>query len=510
MAISKSFFAINAFTKEHLPHEFKNASTKEIDIAVAKGSTAFGVYRKKSNEDIANFLEQIATEIFNLGTALIDQCHLETALPIARLEGERGRTINQLRLFASIVRDGSWVDARIDTAIPDRAPIPRPDIRQMLLPLGAVAVFGASNFPLAFSVAGGDTASALAAGCPVIVKGHEAHPNTSEMIANAIEIAIEKCGMPEGTFSLIQGNTKTVGEYLVKHPSIKAVGFTGSFAGGKAISAYAKLREEPIPVFAEMGSTNPVFVLPNALKSNATTIAKGMAQSISLGVGQFCTNPGLFFVEKGAGLNTLYEQLRKEISSIPAGTMLTPKIEKGFSNGVKHTLAADTIEVLAKGQVGEGNKVPVIVLKTSFEHYIKTPFLSEENFGPSSIIIEVSSKAEMLAAADNLKGQLTATAHAIDEDLNLYKELFETLEQKAGRVLFNGFPTGVEVCHAMVHGGPYPATTASQSTSVGANAIKRFVRPVCFQNYPEALLPKALQNENKLHIWRMVNGEMKR
>ncbi|MFG6687286.1 aldehyde dehydrogenase (NADP(+)) [Mariniflexile sp. HNIBRBA6329] len=511
MSTESVFYGINALTNEKLEGEFINASKEQVDEAVKKAVLAFGNYRKKEKDSIANFLDQIAEEILNLGDSLLERCHLETALPLGRLQGERGRTMNQLKLFATVVREGSWVDARIDTAIPDRAPIPKSDIRHMLLPLGPVAIFGASNFPLAFSVAGGDTASALAAGCPVVFKGHPAHPGTSEMVANAIIVAAKKTGMPEGTFTLLHSNSNEVGEVLVKHPEIKAVGFTGSFRGGKALFNYANSRPEPIPVFAEMGSTNPVFILPRALKENWENIASGMAGSITLGVGQFCTSPGLSFIQKSDSIDAFYNKLSEGIRNTPSATMLTSNILKAFNNGVQNTLAIEHVEELASGLASESTNVAVPkVFKTTIENFIKNDSLSEENFGPSSVLVEATSKNEILEAARNLEGHLTATIHGTDQDFEDYKDLFDILELKVGRIVINGYPTGVEVCHSMVHGGPYPATTAPQSTSVGTNAIKRFVRPVCFQDYPDAFLPDALKADNKLNIWRLVNGNLEK
>ena len=509
MNTNNKFHAINPANNEQLESTFTNATLEQVDEAVRKATTAFNIYRKKDTKNIAAFLDQIADEILNLGDALIERCNLETGLPIARLQGERGRTMNQLKLFATVVREGSWVDARIDTAIPDRAPLPKSDIRHMLIPLGPVAVFGASNFPLAFSTAGGDTASALAAGCPVVVKGHEAHPGTSEMIAEAILKAIKICGMPEGTFSLVQGNSRTVGEALVKHPGIKAVGFTGSYAGGKALFDYANARLEPIPVFAEMGSTNPVFILPGVLEEKGEEIATGMAGSIIMGVGQFCTNPGLSFVQKSEGADKFYNQLKHKISEVPAGVMLTPNIKKAYDKGIQKILNIPQVEELAVG-LGENspNSATPRIFKTSMENFMKNNSLSVENFGPSSVLVEASSKEAILEAARNLEGHLTATIFGTPKDFTEYKELFAVLELKVGRVVVNGYPTGVEVCHSMVHGGPYPATTAPQSTSVGTGAIKRFVRPVCFQDYPESMLPAELKNENALNIWRLTNGTL--
>ncbi|HEX9152024.1 MAG TPA: aldehyde dehydrogenase (NADP(+)) [Flavobacterium sp.] len=511
MSKLEKFYAVNPTNNELLDGEFINSTENQIDTAVKKAIQAFAVYRKKDKDSIADFLERIGEEILNLGDALLERCHLETALPLARLQGERGRTIGQLKLFASVVREGSWVDARIDTAIPDRAPLPKSDIRHMLLPLGPVAVFGASNFPLAFSVAGGDTASALAAGCPVVVKGHPAHPGTSAMVAGAIKKAINDCGMPEGVFSLIQGNTNEVGVALVKHPGIKAVGFTGSFKGGKALFDIANTRSEPIPVFAEMGSTNPVFILPGILKEKAEAIATGMAGSITQGVGQFCTNPGLTFVQKSDAADTFITDLIAKIKEASAATMLTAGIHTAYDKKIKSTLEIGNVKEIAVGQsVDLLNSAQARIFKTTIATFLGNTALSEENFGPSSVVVEAQSKQDILNAASNLEGHLTATVHGTDEDFTEFKELFDILELKVGRLLVNGYPTGVEVCHSMVHGGPYPATTASQTTSVGSNAIKRFVRPICYQDYPDILLPVALRDDNPLHIWRMINGTMEK
>ena len=509
MNTNNTFHAINPINNERLEGTYINATEAVINEAVQKATKAFSIYRKKEKESIANFLDQVADEILNLGDALLERCHLETALPLGRLQGERGRTMNQLKLFASVIREGSWVDARIDTAIPDRSPFPKSDIRHILQPLGPVAVFGASNFPLAFSVAGGDTASALAAGCPVVVKGHPAHPGTSEMIATAFHKAIQKCGMPEGTFSLVQGNTNAVGQALVEHSDIKAVGFTGSFRGGKALFDLANARPEPIPVFAEMGSTNPVFILPNALKEKSATIAAGMANSITLGVGQFCTNPGLTFVEASKSVDEFSTHLAANIKEKPAGVMLTKGIKSAYEKGIRSTESINGIETLATGQIADTTKsIAAKVFKTSLADFHKNELLEEENFGPSSVLVVAQTKKQILVAAQKLKGHLTATVHGTEADFADYEELFTILEQKVGRVIINGYPTGVEVCDSMVHGGPYPATTAVQTTSVGTNAIKRFVRPICFQDYPASLLPKALLNGNPSAIWRLVNGKL--
>lgn len=509
MSKAETFKAVNPANDEILDGDFNISSKEQIDAAVTAAVSAFDVYRKKDKDSIADFLDRAAEEILNLGDALLERCHLETALPLARLTGERGRTMNQLKLFASVVREGSWVDARIDTAVPDRAPIPKSDIRHMLIPLGPVAVFGASNFPLAFSVAGGDTASALAAGCPVVFKGHPAHPGTSEMVAGAIIAAAAATGMPEGTFSMVQGNTNAVGEALVKHPDIKAVGFTGSFGGGKALFDLANARPEPIPVFAEMGSTNPVFILPDILEQKAEALAAGMAGSITMGVGQFCTNPGLAFIQKSDAGNAFSKELTSKINEAPAASMLTAGIKTAYESGVKETLNSGAVEAMATGPSGNAaNSAEARVFKTSIENFNQNSALAEETFGPSNVLVEAQSKEQILEAARNLEGHLTATVHGSDKDFEEYKELFAILEKKVGRVVVNGYPTGVEVCHSMVHGGPYPSTTVSQSTSVGTNAINRFARPVCYQDYPQTLLPAALQDGNPLSIWRLLDGEL--
>lgn len=501
------FHAINPKSGEKLEGVFKNATENEIHTVVENAEKAFVQYRKVGSNQKADFLDQIATEINNLGDDLIQRCHLETMLPEGRLIGERGRTMNQLRLFAEILREGSWVDARIDTALPDRQPIPRPDLRHMLKPLGPVAVFGASNFPLAFSAAGGDTASALAAGCSVVVKGHPAHPGTTELIYKAITKAIQVTNMPEHVFSLIQGNTIEVGQSLILNPAIKAVGFTGSYRGGKAIFDAANKRKEPIPVFAEMGSTNPVFILPEALKEKGTQIAKGLAGSINLGVGQFCTNPGLIFLDSNNNASDFKLQLKSSISEIEQAPMLTPSIKDAYNSGLKNYEKDEGLQSIAQSKETVSGVVSK-VYETNVEHFLAKKSLEEENFGPSSILISGNSKEALVKAAQNLDGHLTATVHGTDDDLNNYKDLLDVLEQKVGRIIINGYPTGVEVCHAMVHGGPFPSTTAPQSTSVGTNAIKRFVRPVCLQDYPQSLLPEELKDNNPLNIWRLVNGEL--
>ena len=505
---SDSFQGINPATGESLPGLFEEATAAEVAQACERAADAFAEYRKKSGADKARFLEQIATEIEALGDELLTRAQAESGLPLARLTGERGRTTGQLRLFADYLREGSWVDARIDTALPDRQPLPRPDLRQMLRPLGPVGIFGASNFPLAFSVAGGDTASALAAGCPVVVKGHPAHPGTSQLVGDAISRAVVACGFPVGTFSLVQGRTTAVGMAIVEHPAIKAIGFTGSWRGGKALFDAASRRPEPIPVYAEMGSTNPVFFLPQLLKEKGSTLAQNYVSSVTLGVGQFCTNPGLAIVEQSSEAEAFLEAAGKAVSNSQPAAMLTQGIQRAFTTGIDKLTNAEGVQVLAQATSAESfaNGTPTL-LTTSAETLLANPAIAEEVFGPSSVLVAASSRDQLLAVARSLEGHLTATVWGTDAELLEYADLLEILEQKVGRLLINGFPTGVEVSHAMQHGGPYPATTDSRSTSVGTNAILRFARPVCYQNFPDALLPDELKFANPLHIWRLLDGK---
>jgi len=505
---AESFHSSNPATGENLSHRFKKATSKEVNLAAEKAATAFQIYRKKSGLEKANFLETIANEITALGDELIDLCCKETALPKARIEGERMRTVNQLKLFSSLLREGSWVNARIETADAARAPVAKPDIRYMEIGLGPVVVFGASNFPLAFSVAGGDTASALAAGCPVIVKAHSAHPATGELVGRAIQRAAKTCNMPDGVFSLVHGDGTTVGIELVKHPKVKAVGLTGSYTAGKALFDTAAKRPVPIPVYAEMGSTNPVFILPQAMQQRKEQIAQGFATSVTLGVGQFCTNPGLLIHTGGPGSGEFARQLEEAFSRSSGGVMLTKSIHQAYYKGISHHEGLQGLQLLVTGTVGaEPNAARPVLFKTDSQTFLNTPELAEEIFGPTSVVVVANSTQELLSIAGNLSGHLTATVHGTEEDLAESRELIDILEQKAGRVVINGFPTGVEVCHSMVHGGPFPATTDGRSTSVGTAAIHRFTRPVCYQNMPDALLPDELKNNNPLKVWRMVNGE---
>lgn len=508
---SVTFQAINPANQSKIEVSFNEATEAEIDQAVLKAVHAFSDYRQKSPEEIASFLENIAEEILATGDTLIERCMTETALPAGRLNGERMRTVNQLKLFASMVREGSWIDARIDTAIPDRDPIPKPDIRQMQIALGPVGIFGASNFPLAFSVAGGDTTSALAAGCPVVVKAHPLHPGTSEMVGKAILKAVEKSNMPDGVFSLVQGTTVDVGMAIVKHPKITAIGFTGSFKGGKAIFDAANRRETPIPVFAEMGSVNPVFILPSALENMQETIVQGLVNSVNLGVGQFCTNPGILVTSSSADNNAFLEKMGELISSTTGGSMLSKGINQNYLNGVKRLLDMEGVELVAQGKTSDGaNQGNSSLFKTDISTFLKNKELVEEVFGPSTLSVNAKNKEELLKVADSMDGHLTATIIGEETEFKEYANLVAILERKVGRIIFNGYPTGVEVCHSMVHGGPFPATTAPQSTSVGTAAIRRFTRPVCYQGFPDEALPLQLQEKNPLNIWRLVNGEFKK
>lgn len=502
-----TFRAFDPARAVELSPQFFEATPDEIDAAIAKAESSFPGYSNKSGKERAMFLESIAEEILALGDNLVKRCSEETGLPESRLVGERGRTIQQLKMFAALLKDGSWVEARIDTADPNRQPLPKPDIRSMQRALGPVGVFGASNFPLAFSVAGGDTASALAAGCTVVFKAHPAHPGTCEMIACAIQAAVKKASMPEGTFSMVQGKSADVGMSIVMHPLIKAVGFTGSFRGGKAIFDAAMKRPELIPVYAEMGSTNPVFILPGALKERGNEIAAGLTASVTLGAGQYCTNPGLVFWEESAQSKQFQQSISDNFQKVTSAEMLTQPIHSSFRDAISALKKHDDVDLLAEGKTsGTGLQGVAVLMKTNADTFLHDSNLEEEVFGPSTLAVVAKSKAQLLDAARALNGHLTATLWATEQDLAEYAELVSILERKVGRLVFNGFPTGVEVCHAMVHGGPFPATTDSRSTSVGTLAITRFTRPVSYQNCPSNLLPDELTDENPLGIWRLING----
>ena len=502
-------FGFNPATRADLEPAFGQASGDDVERACALAQQAFDPYRALPLERRAQFLEAIAEQILAVGPQLIERAMQESGLPQARLEGERMRTVNQLRLFAKVVRDGYFIDATVDSALPDRAP-PRPDLRLRKIGLGPVAVFGASNFPLAFSVAGGDTASALAAGCPVVVKAHGAHPGTSELVGRAVQRAAIECDMPDGVFSMLFGDGRTVGQQLVGHPAIKAVGFTGSRQGGTALMRTAAARVEPIPVYAEMSSVNPMFLLPSALQAGGATLAQGFVDSLTLGVGQFCTNPGLVFALAGPDLDAFIAAASEALAAKGAGTMLTAGIHEAYNSGIAKFGAVDGLQLVAQGgEQGQGCAARAALYVCDADAYLGNPALEDEVFGPAAVLVRFADQEGLLRAAEALHGQLTATVHAREEDHALAASLLPVLERKAGRVLFNGFPTGVEVSHAMVHGGPFPATSDSRTTSVGASAIDRFLRPVCYQNIPASLLPQELSDDNPLGLARLLDGALK-
>jgi NADP-dependent aldehyde dehydrogenase len=458
-------------------------------------------------------LRRIAGEIMILDDRLIERCHLETALSEERLVSERARTVTQLRLFADLVEEGLWADARIDTAIPDRTPLPRPDVRRMLIPIGPVAVFCAGNFPLAFSVAGGDTASALAAGCPVIVKAHSSHPGTAELAATAVQRAVAAEKMPAGAFSLLHGPGPEVGTRLVTHPLIKAAGFTGSRRGGRALFDAAVCRPDPIPVYAEMGSINPVFLLPQALRDRTEDIAKGLVASATLGVGQFCTNPGLVVAMESGVLEEFIRRTGRLFEEAPAGIMLNAKILDAYERGSERLRGIPGVRVCGEavsGSDGGPAQGKPVLFSSDGRTFLENPVLSQEVFGPSTLIIRARNQDELMRIAEAMEGHLTASVHGSEQELQEHAALVDVLQRKAGRVIFNGFPTGVEVCRAMNHGGPYPATTDVHFTSVGTAAIYRFARPLCFQGFPEKALPPELRDANPLGILRQVNGSYTR
>lgn len=505
----KAIYGINPATGENLEPAYLGGGADEVEHACALAEQAFDTYRETDLESRAKFLEQIAANLAANSAAIVERAGLESGLPKARLEGELGRTMNQLKLFAEEVRAGRWLGVKIDTAMPERAPLPRSDIRLRHIPLGPVVVFGASNFPLAFSVAGGDTASALAAGCPVVVKGHSAHPGTSELVGRAIQAAVKLCGMPEGTFSLLFGSGSDIGSALVADPRIKAVGFTGSRSGGVALMKVAAARSEPIPVYAEMSSINPVYLMPEALKNHAEGIASGFVNSMMMGSGQFCTNPGLLIVKEAEGLDAFISKVADLVSVAQPATMLTPGIHKAFESGVTKLEGNPDIKLAAQAQATSGpNQCRARLFVTTASAFLNDDALRDEVFGSSSLIIRCKTDQEVLSLTNSLEGQLTATVLMDQSDnTSFVKKLLSILERKVGRILFNGYPTGVEVCHAMVHGGPFPATSDSRTTSVGTEAIWRFLRPVCYQDFPVDLLPEALKDSGGWVVPKLVNGK---
>jgi len=510
---ARSFRAISPLDSQELEPAFHECAPELVDRALYAAEEAFGIFRRTPAAERATFLENIAEEILAIGDDLLQRAHRETGLPLDRLTGERGRTVGQLRLFAEVVREGSWVDARIDPALPDRKPLPRVDLRRMLIPLGPVVVFGSSNFPLAFSVAGGDTASALAAGNPVIVKAHRAHPGTSELVASAIARAVEKSGLPHGVFSMLHGAGAEIGVALVKHPLTRAAGFTGSRVAGRALFDAAAARPDPIPVFAEMSSLNPTFLLPGALRERGPQIVEGLKNSVTMGVGQFCTKPGLVFGLGGPEFDAFAESFGAAIRAAAPGTMLSPGICRSFHQGLEAVHRVPGVVSLAvsatEPQPAQTHGEPTVFVADA-ENFLRQPSLHEEIFGPYTLLINAPSFTDLVRVARRLEGQLTATIHGTAEDLANVADLIAILERKAGRLLINGFPTGVEVCPAMNHGGPYPATTDERFTSVGTAAIKRFARPICYQSFPASALPPELADANPRGLMRLVNNQLTR
>src|SRR5581483_4181327 len=502
------FTATNPANGAPLPGEFHSASPADVENAAQLATKAFTSYAQWSGKRRAALLEHIAQFLESHTATIVKRANLETALPIARLEGELARTCFQLRLQGESAANGLFAGARIDHAQPGRTPIPKPDLRSMMRPIGPVAVFGASNFPLAFSVAGGDTAAALAAGCPVIVKAHPAHPGTSEIVGRVIQEAMHECDAPEGLFSLLFDVGYNVGASLVQHHLIKAVAFTGSRRGGRALMHLATVREEAIPVCAEMSSVNPVFIFRGALAHKADEIANGLQASVSLGVGQFCTNPGLVFIESCKGAARLIDKLKELIAASPAGTMLSPDIYATYQQTVDKFSQITGVRLLAVGKQVSG-QASSAMFAADIATFLDNRNLMDEVFGPSTLLIECNSRKELLATAEQLEGQLTATIHATPDELSELRSFVEVLSTKAGRLLFGGFPTGVEVAHAMTHGGPYPATSDGRSTSVGTRAAERFLRPITYQNFPDAALPQELQEANPLKILRLTDGAWK-
>jgi 2,5-dioxopentanoate dehydrogenase len=506
------FQAFAPHTGEPLQPVFRSATVDELDHAAHLADDAFATYSQTTGKARAAFLRSIASGFEVHRDELAQRAHLESALPMPRLTGEVTRTANQFRMFADVIEEGSWVQARIDPALPDRQPLPRPDIRSKLRPLGPVAVFGASNFPLAFSVGGGDTASALAAGCPVIVKAHPAHPGTSELAAKIIVEAAFEHALHPGVFSMLFDAGITIGGALVEHPLIRAVAFTGSLRAGRALMDAAAARPDPIPCFTEMSSGNPVFILPGALRKGPAALAQGLFGSFTLGAGQFCTKPGIVFVAASAESNIFFDELKSLVEQAQPFTLLTGGIAQEYdrateSRATSVPLAAEAHRLSAGQKESAPFHAHAKLFSVCIDQLIGEPELTDEIFGPDTLLVSCDSARDYLRAAQSLSGHLTATILGDEEDLAANRELIQSLERRAGRVIFNGFPTGVEVTHAMVHGGPYPATSDPRFTSVGSLAIYRFARPVCFQNFPQAMLPPELQDANPLKIRRLRDGK---
>lgn len=507
-----SYQAINPSTAQALAPDMSSANAAQVDIALQAAADAFPLFNQSLPAVRAKFLRDCADEIMQLGDELLERVTLETGYPRPRAEGERARTCFQLRMFADFIESGDYYDARIDTAIPDRTP-PKPDVRFMQQAIGPVVVFGASNFPLAFSVAGGDTAAAFAAGCPVLVKGHSSHPGTCELVAQALAKAVKKNNLPAGTFSLIMGSGAEVGSKMVLSPIVKAVGFTGSFAGGMALVKLANEREEPIPVFAEMGSVNPIIFLPEALQKSSATIATGYVGSLTLGTGQFCVNPGLALAIEGPELNQFIAELKTALGQVPAGVMLNKRICGSYNEGVEKYLSYEGVDLIASGQdvqTEDGFRAQATIMSVTGDAFLANTHIHEEIFGPAALLVKCKNKQQLLDIVEQLKGQLTGTLHLTENECAQHSDLIEKLRIKVGRLVINQFPTGVEVCPSMVHGGPFPASSDSRFTAVGTASILRFLRPVCYQNFPQSLLPEILHNNNPLNAVRTINGNKTR
>ena len=506
VATPETFQCSDPANGEVLPTKFSAAGADEVARACAAAELAFTEMRAIPDERRAALLEAIADSLIAAGDTLIVRASRETGLPLLRLAGERARTVNQLRLFAAEVRSGGWMRVRIDPAIPDRNPLPRPDIRMRMVPLGPVAVFGASNFPLAFSVAGGDTASALAAGCPVVVKGHPAHPGTSELTGVAVQRAVEACGFPAGTFSLLNGPGNALGSTLVADPRVKAVGFTGSRAGGLALMQIAASRPVPIPVYAEMSSINPVLLFPAALADRAEALARDFVASLTLGAGQFCTNPGLVLAVDGPGLEQFLKAAAAALSSSGAATMLTSGIFEAYQQGLGRLAGLPGAAVIGRGAEGGPNCGRAALFSIPAEDFLADETAGQEIFGASSLVVRCADARQLAEVVRHLEGQLTSTLHFDADDEAEVAKVVPALEGLAGRLVANGWPTGVEVSHAMVHGGPFPATSDGRSTSVGTMAIERFLRPVCYQDFGDNLLPKALRRGGQEGVPHRLDG----
>jgi 2,5-dioxopentanoate dehydrogenase len=508
-ANSKTFQSYVPAQNFHLPETFHPATAGEVEDAMGKAEAAFDEYAALPAGKRADFLVAITEEIMAMGDELLERAQLETGLPMGRLQGERARTINQLTQFADLIREGSWVDARVDTALPDRKPAPKPDLRKMLVPIGPIVVFGSSNFPFAYSIAGVDTAPALAAGNPVILKAHPAHPGVSDLTAQAIVKAAHRTGMPDGVFSMLYDDGYEVGTALVKHPLTKAVGFTGSFKGGMALYKMAMERDEPIPVFSEMGSVNPIVILPETMAAQTQSLAQTLAGSVTLGAGQFCTNPGLVFTVQSPALDGFEKAYIEEMKKVASATMLTEGIQSNFFKLRDKALAEAGVEVLALSDVqSEGeNQSQASIARVSGKTFVDNPTLHEEVFGPFSLLVVCENIEELQSALTHVPGQLTCSLMADENEAAQHPHLIRLLARRAGRFIMNGVPTGVEVCPSMHHGGPFPSTTDSRYTSVGRDAILRFVRPQSFQDWPDSLLPAELKDSNPLSIWRLVNSE---